>query len=480
VNCFFLVGKNLFSINSRIECSTLLHYEKATHIVAEQKHRSSFVSIKLYKDRDRLNKMDPTAPNRRPNIVIIGAGIGGLALAIALLRQNIPYTLYESASEYSTVGAGVGLGPNALSAMTMIDSRFKSLYDVVATGNQSPDKKHVIFDVRLCEPGLGVDRGWKGEGVGHECYTRTSAHRKDLLDIMAGLIPRNTVKFGKKVADMKQIGSSVAIVFSDGEIVEASAVIGCDGVKGVTREAVLGPKYPEQVAPTYSGRYVYRAIVPMKEAERLLGELAGDGQCFMGKGRNFLCYPISGGREFNVVAFVHKDWNHEDMTRLVSREEMLGDFEGCDERLLKLLDVSSLSCIFRSFNPAPKSFIFEDSDLFSDFCKKEMGFELTDDLYSGPNHSNGPFGTTSQHPPTTMAISPFSATRHTLQLHTKQPALANVSKTHSFYLDFSDESLLNPHNFLPTKITINLNPKPISNAHFKSTMQFDGRERKKW
>lgn len=47
------------------------------------------------------------------NVAIIGAGIGGLALAIGLLRQNVPYTLYESAAAYSMVGAGVGLGPNA-------------------------------------------------------------------------------------------------------------------------------------------------------------------------------------------------------------------------------------------------------------------------------------------------------------------------------------------------------------------------------
>jgi salicylate hydroxylase len=47
-------------------------------------------------------------------IAIIGAGLGGIALAIALSRHGIPYTLYESAAAYATVGAGVGIGPNAL------------------------------------------------------------------------------------------------------------------------------------------------------------------------------------------------------------------------------------------------------------------------------------------------------------------------------------------------------------------------------
>jgi salicylate hydroxylase len=55
------------------------------------------------------------------NLAIIGAGIGGLSLAIRLTRHNVPFTIYESARAFSTVGAGVGLGPNAIRAMDLID-----------------------------------------------------------------------------------------------------------------------------------------------------------------------------------------------------------------------------------------------------------------------------------------------------------------------------------------------------------------------
>jgi salicylate hydroxylase len=311
------------------------------------------------------------------NVAIIGAGIGGLAVAIGLLKENIPYTIYEAAAEYSMVGAGVGLGPNALRSMNLIDSRFKDLYDSIATGNSTREKENIIYDVRTVEPGWGENEGWTGFPVGSKNYIRTSAHRKDLLDIMTSMIPIETVRFRKKVASMKQEGGKVVINFEDGEVVEASTVIGCDGVHGASRPAVLGERYPEHVYATYSGKYVYRSIVPMENAIELLGDLAGDGQMFMGNKRNILAYPISQGKDCNVVAFRYEPWPHEQWTHMVSREKMISDFDGCDPRLVKLLDVRNPPFLIR------------------------MIFLLT--MSSGQSLSSGLFGTTSRHLYTTTA-----------------------------------------------------------------------------
>jgi salicylate hydroxylase len=277
------------------------------------------------------------------HIAIIGAGIGGLALAIGLLHENVPYTLYEAAGEYAMIGAGVGLGPNAMRAMDMIDKRFGELYKGISTGNMTPNREHVMMDILLMEEGLGKQRGWDGKPIEAERYTRTSAHRKALLDIMTSMIPLSTVKFNKRVKTMKHVGDHVVITFSDGEVVEASAVIGCDGAKGASRAAVLGETHPELVEATYSKKYVYRSIVPMKDAEEILGFHARDAKLFMGHQSNFMTFPIANGNQYNVVAFklTEEPWTHDQWTKEVSREEMLGDFaEGCDKRLVKLLDVS--------------------------------------------------------------------------------------------------------------------------------------------
>ena len=285
------------------------------------------------------------AQDKRPfHIAIIGSGIGGLALAIGLLRHNISYTIYESASAYSVIGAGVGLGPNALRAMDMLEPKFKALYDKIATGNITPGKNNVIFDTLLAKPGFGLDEGW-GDQIGAPIYDRTSAHRKDLLDIMTTLIPIATVKFGKKAVKIEQKGEKVYVTFADGEVVEADAVVGADGGNsGVTRPAVLGERYPDEVMPTYAGKYVYRSIVPMEEAEAILGKgMAGDSKIFLGPVRHFLSYPISHGKQANIIAFVFEDkqWNEPQWTKEVTREDMIADFKGyVDDRLIKLLDVS--------------------------------------------------------------------------------------------------------------------------------------------
>ncbi|KAI9734081.1 MAG: hypothetical protein M1818_007019 [Claussenomyces sp. TS43310] len=276
------------------------------------------------------------------DVAIIGAGIGGLALAIGLLHQNVPFTLYEAAAEYATVGAGVGLGPNALRAMDLIDARLKALYDEISTGNLTPDRDHVMMDVMLVEEGLGKNQGWEPAAVSSPIYLRTSAHRKALLDVMTSLIPLSTVKFGKRIKTMRQVEGKVILTFEDGEVAKASCVVGCDGIKGATRQAVLGPKHPDQVDASFSGKFVYRAIMPMKDAQDILGDYAGDAKMFMGDGVNMMLYPISNGTQVNIVAFKLQDgpWTHDQLTKEVSRDEMITDFEsvGADERLIKVLD----------------------------------------------------------------------------------------------------------------------------------------------
>ncbi|CAJ2501291.1 Uu.00g041440.m01.CDS01 [Anthostomella pinea] len=277
---------------------------------------------------------------RSPTIAILGAGIGGLALAIGLIKRKVPVTIYEAADKYSTVGAGIGLGPNALDAIDLIDTRFREEYNKAKTANERPEFAHSVFDALYAEDGFGEKRGWTRGLVGAPYFTRSSAHRKDLLEIMESFIPEGTVKFGKRAKSIQQTGDKVAVTFQDGQNITVDAVIGCDGVKGLTRQAVLGDIAPGEVAPTYCGTYVYRGIIPMAEAKEILGNHAGDAKWFMAKGTGVAIYPISQGREENFVFFIadSKPWTHGDTTIPCTKEEMIADLPGYDARLIKLLD----------------------------------------------------------------------------------------------------------------------------------------------
>lgn len=278
------------------------------------------------------------------NVAIVGAGIGGLALAIGLSHRKIPFTIYEAAPAFSTVGAGVGLGTNALRAMDLIDKRFRDMYMEIATGNLMPEKKHVMMEAMRMEEGLGEGESWWGHGGwGAPYFERTGAHRKDLLDIMKRFIDRDAVRFDRAVASIEEQHGQVTLTFADGRVATHAAVIGCDGIKGLTRRVVLGGQYPQHVEPQYTHKYVYRTVLPMEKAKKILGHLATDAKMYMSKNSNVSTYPISQGKQVNVVAFRRdpKPWRHDGNTQDVARERMLEDFTDVrlDSRLLKLLEV---------------------------------------------------------------------------------------------------------------------------------------------
>ncbi|KAK6070116.1 salicylate hydroxylase [Seiridium cupressi] len=282
------------------------------------------------------------------HVAIIGAGVGGLALAVGLLRQGVSFTLYEAAKCYSMVGAGVGLGPNAIRAMETIQPGFTELYQKISSGNVTKGKDHVMMDAMLAEEGLGANRGLRPMSYGAPCYDRTSAHRKDLLDILTTWIPEENVRFDKRVKNLSQDENGATIEFVDGQVVTASCAIACDGVKGVSRGVVLGDRWPEYVHAKYTGKYVYRSIIPMEDATKIFGkdvdgnEIAGDAKMFMGEKCIITTFPISRGTQTNMVCFRldDKPWPHPEYTKRVSKEEMIQDISslGVDKRLVQLLD----------------------------------------------------------------------------------------------------------------------------------------------
>lgn len=290
-------------------------------------------------------------PVKQPfSIAIIGSGIGGLALAIGLLKQNVKCTIFEAASHFDAIGAGIGLGPNALKAMELMDENFARLYNEVKVGNTSPERIHEQFEILGAEEGFGTKTGWHGGSVSHPNFERSSAHRKALLDVMKSLIPEETVKFNKRVVavDQSSLLEKVSLKFSDSSMSDFDAVVGCDGIKGMTRRVVLESRYPEEVLAKYCNTYVHRGIAPMAEATAILGHYASDARWYMMERKGWAMHPITKGQEVNFVAFMHdeSEWQGERAAREVPRDVMLAEFGGFDGRLQRLLKVRSSCSIY--------------------------------------------------------------------------------------------------------------------------------------
>lgn len=112
---------------------------------------------------------------------------------------------------------------------------------------------------------------------------------------MTGFIPMEKVKFNKRLTDIEQHLDKVVLSFADGEISHASVLAGADGISSMVRKHVLEPLYPTQVDPVYAYAYCYRAVIPMQQAEHILGDLTDVAKFYFGYKRSAVTYRISGG-----------------------------------------------------------------------------------------------------------------------------------------------------------------------------------------
>lgn len=324
--------------------------------------------------------MESTAsqqPYKPFHIAICGGGIGGLSLAVGLLNQshkspfspsNPKFTIhiYEAASAFAEIGAGVTFAQNAIRAMMLIDPRIREGYERWATRPGSEEKKNVWFDFWW-----GMKSDVEGEakvGVeGKECtsvnkegahiasvsyekdtsgadVSHSSIHRAHFLDELIALLPDGIATFGKRVVSVDDQGEhGVTLSFADGTTAEADAVIGCDGVKSQVRKSLLGPEHPATYA-TFSGKYVYRELVPMDKAVEKLGdEMARNAQQYIGRHGHIVTYPIERGKTMNVVAHRDKEDGKWDDHRWVvpsKREDLFADFPGWGTMVENILSVS--------------------------------------------------------------------------------------------------------------------------------------------
>ncbi|KAK3302999.1 uncharacterized protein B0T15DRAFT_486526 [Chaetomium strumarium] len=293
------------------------------------------------------------------HLAIIGAGITGTTLSLALSARDIPHTVYEQSRHPTELGAGLGLGPNAARALRIahrgVYERFLEGKEAEKEEEEEKEEEKVWIDfldgtspleARDLSPAFRIPCPYP-EGHG-------AVHRARWLEELMGMVGEGTVQFGKRLERIEDPGvgeKKVVLHFEDGTTAEADAVIGCDGVKSKVREVLVGGKDKEGAKCGYSGKYAYRCMIPMDRAMEELGPArAGCSSLWMGHGRHVLTFPV--GRAgpdqlLNLVAFVtdpNESWPSQDarsFTLPATRDDALRDFEqgsfsNTVQRLLRL------------------------------------------------------------------------------------------------------------------------------------------------
>jgi len=216
------------------------------------------------------------------SVAIVGAGIGGLAVAAALRKFFIEPVLYEQADAFARVGAGIQQSPNAVKVHRWlgIEERTRAAaFAPTSSLNRDALSGKVTNDHPL---GRDVEARYGAPYL--------TMHRGDLHDALASVVPAQNIKLGKKLTQIRDRGGHVELTFADGSGAEADAVIGADGVHSLVRDHVCGPEQAR-----FTGRLAYRTTFPVS---LLRGVDIGTSRTkWWGKDRHIVIYFVTAGRD---------------------------------------------------------------------------------------------------------------------------------------------------------------------------------------
>ena len=270
---------------------------------------------------------------------VVGGGIGGLTAALALLRDGFDVHVFEQASALSEVGAGVQISPNAsrvLHGLGLAEDLALTGVRPMAWHQRRWDDGRTLLRTPLAEP-LEAAFG----------FPHYQMHRADLLDALAAAIPDERVHVGHRLTRLIDHGDRVEVAFENGVGGDFDVLVGADGIHSVVRRLLFGPEHPR-----FTGCIAYRGLVP---AERLpdLG-LDVTAQVWMGPGRHFVHYFVSGERYVNFVAVVEQDaWTRESWTHRGEVADALAAFEGWHPQVRTILGAVEETFTWALFDRAP-------------------------------------------------------------------------------------------------------------------------------
>jgi salicylate hydroxylase/6-hydroxynicotinate 3-monooxygenase len=257
------------------------------------------------------------------SVAIIGAGMGGLATAAALRRIGIEVTVYEQASQFARIGAGIQVGCNAMKVLRGfgLEARMRSQSFYPRSWNNR--------DWRTGEVKFDMIFGESAEQKFGAPYLL--AHRGDLHAVLASVVPDACIRLNHKLAGLDETGDGVRLTFADGTQAVADAVVGADGVHSLVRD-ILFSTAPAQ----FTGRIAYRTTYP---TARLGGDPIDDCTKWWGEDRHIVIYYVRSDRSevYLVTSQPEPDFRIESWSAKGDVRELRAAFEGFHPQVEQVL-----------------------------------------------------------------------------------------------------------------------------------------------
>lgn len=183
-------------------------------------------------------------------VVIIGGGIAGSALAIALARRGMTTTLIEREAQWAPLSSGLFIYSNGLAALDQLGV----LDDICASGWASPDGGNLY----LSADGKTITRTLY-PGIGDRIPAVVGMRRAELHRVLAGAVAAYNVdvRLGTTVTAIEtgDANRTASITLSDGSTLACDVLVGADGIRSQIRTLLFGA-----LEPTYTGFGVWRSM----------------------------------------------------------------------------------------------------------------------------------------------------------------------------------------------------------------------------
>ena len=269
-------------------------------------------------------------------VLIAGAGLGGLAAAGCLLVAGHDVEVYEQASEFGEIGAGIQQSANAMHVMRhlgVLDRLAALAFRPTVTQFRMYDTGEVLQELILAE----VHEARHGAPY-------FQLHRADFHAALAGRVLElkpGAVHLNATVTGFEESGDGVELILADGRRRTGDLLVAADGIRSNIRRQIAGAN-----RPVYTGDSAWRLTVPV---ERLPADfLGGKSSIWVGPDKHAVVYFLRDGTLLNFVGAVELDeWIEESWTQRRPWEELKADFEGWHPSIQRIVDSADRDACFR-------------------------------------------------------------------------------------------------------------------------------------
>jgi salicylate hydroxylase len=235
-------------------------------------------------------------------IAIVGAGLGGLAAAVALQHHGHQPVVFDKTRELGEVGGPLGISPQTLRLFKLwgiLDAFEKISSATPCFEDRDQDGRLLTVTDYAAAPEAGSDHGRFGYADA-ETAPRT-VHRADLHALLVSTVGPANVRLSHRLEDIVEHDGHVGLGFADGAAVRAGLVIGADGLRSTVR------KLFSQDDIHYCGSVIFRAVSPaaclqdLGPNDRLRAWHSPD------RAKHMITMPVRAGRQVAVDATLGVD-----------------------------------------------------------------------------------------------------------------------------------------------------------------------------